>query len=138
LKESLNQEIFLNETSEEEEVEEVDLDDEYDEEKKAATSVLQTAEQLSAQVLRSMTCWGNANKDGSAPQGMIVDGALSLSSLANNQTADTNTWISKEKMSEICPNVTLSDYQVSIVKIAAYELRIDTAHTVDSAFSWLG
>jgi len=117
--------MALDDTSEEEAD---DLGDEYDEGRKAATSILETAEQLSAQVLKAMSGWSAQNdkdssQQGSTPQGIIVDGALSLSSSAAREGRESNTsavpsqnaqnrWISQAVMRKICPKVKLSDYQL--------------------------
>ena len=87
----------------------------YDEEKRAATSVLQTAEELSAQVIRNMKRW-MAEKDssGDAPNGMIVDGALSLATLEtlSSTSEDDHTWISHAEMLKIVPDIKLANYQL--------------------------
>jgi SNF2 family DNA or RNA helicase len=107
--------LLLDETSDEEE----DIGEDYDEGKKAAISVLETAEQLSAQVLGAMTKWtrdddddGNS-KGPAATQGMIVDGALSLSALEMSSNLDNSqVWISQKAMQQIIPDVKLSNYQL--------------------------
>lgn len=104
---------ILEESSEEE-----DQGEDYDGEKEAATSVLHTAEQLSAQVLRTMTSWiGEKDSSGAAPKGMIVNGALSLGSFhgadaASNDDASCHKWISQETMRQACSGVKLSNYQL--------------------------
>jgi hypothetical protein len=105
--------LLLDETSDEEE----DNGEDYDEGKKAATSVLETAEQLSAQVLGAMTNWTSANgndssKGPAATQGMIVDGALSLSAIEMSSNSKSQVWISQDVMQQIIPNVKLSNYQL--------------------------
>jgi hypothetical protein len=101
-------------------------DDDYDEEREAATSVLKTAEQLSAQVVSTMRSWSGSHNSaggdsqgsqGSAVQGIIVDGAVSLGNLvvdkvSRNQNSANHEWISQEEMKQICPDVKLSDYQL--------------------------
>lgn len=77
-----------------------------DKESREARSVLETANALSAQVLATMTNW-SAN----ASAGMIVDGAVALGSVADHNTHD-HDWISQEVMKVVCPEVTLSDYQL--------------------------
>ena len=80
------------------------------EEAQAASSILATADELSAQILKTMAGWSD-----SAADGMIVDGALSLSTLSSNTVSTTtskHTWISAETMREILPNVKLADYQL--------------------------
>ena len=111
---------------------------EYNEDARAAVSVLEAANRLSAQVLAIMTEWacGSGGKkepsdascgvDGiperSIPMGMIVDGALALSGLTQ-QAADTDgdaarqndprrRWISRELLERLCPSVILGDYQL--------------------------
>jgi hypothetical protein len=100
--------LLLDETSDEEE----DNGEDYDEGKKAATSVLETAEQLSALVLGAMTNWmrdddNNNSKGPAATQGMIVDGALSLSTLEMSCNSDSQVWISQNVMQQIIPDVKL-------------------------------
>ena len=120
-------------TSDEDEGDNDETDAYAEDMEKAASSVLDTAETLSAQVLQSMVRWAG-EKDGSgskAHQGMIVDGALAMSSLqaakpdgefdAEAQTKDdalaggnrgSHVWISQKEMNRVCPGVTLSDYQL--------------------------
>jgi hypothetical protein len=121
-KEGEEEVLRLDDTDDDEE--EGDVGDEYiDEEKKAASSVLQTAEQLSAQVVRTMSRWFGAEKasdgsqggDNGTIQGILVDGALSLGKLGDMSSGYNDTdheWISKEEMEKACPDVTLSDYQL--------------------------
>jgi hypothetical protein len=77
---------------------------------RAASSILATANTLSAQVLNTLAGWSKTATDG-----MIVDGALALSSMAhgNESSGPTgHTWISNETMREILPTVELSEYQL--------------------------
>jgi SNF2 family DNA or RNA helicase len=127
-------EPLAEESSEEEESEE-DEEDGYDEEKEAATNVLQTAEALSARVLMTMSQWFSSNGGQDASKGMIIqDGALALgnaaaaaAAAADHSTSSTSTsstststststgskeWISQETMTQILPNVKLSNYQL--------------------------
>ena len=84
-------------------------DDGYvDEEAQAASSILETADELSAQILQTMAGWS-----ATAVDGMIVDGALSLSKLSTTTTtASQHTWISAETMRELLPRVQLAEYQL--------------------------
>ncbi|KAL3922843.1 MAG: hypothetical protein SGILL_001987, partial [Bacillariaceae sp.] len=117
----------LADSSDEDEDEGDQGDDYVDEEKEAAVSVLKTAEELSAQVVSTMSGWFGSDKgsggvdsqgsQGSAIQGIIVDGAVSLGSLAidgsSQQRNGTNhQWISQDEMQKACPDVKLSDYQL--------------------------
>ena len=111
---------MLEDSSDDED--EGDEQDEYvDKDAKAAGSVLATANALSAQVLQTMMQWaaarsGSSEKDDgdAVPLGMIVDGALALSSMdeATSPASDDHSWISQELMRKICPNVTLANYQL--------------------------
>ena len=102
---------LLEDSSDEE-----DPGEEYDEERNAANSVLHTAEQLSAQVLRTMKEWVHSGSEGAdAAAGMIVDGALSLGAVGNTASSNDNAkhqWISQETMKQACSGVTLSNYQL--------------------------
>lgn len=107
-------EQVLEETSEEED-DDIDEGEEYDEERQAATSVLHTAEKLSAHVLETMSVWMTGDDGEAASKGMIVDGALSMGTIAGLSLASKQSrheWISQEKMMEICPHVKLSNYQL--------------------------
>jgi hypothetical protein len=99
-------------------------------EARAARSVLAVANELSTKVLRKMMSWSSQHSDSSSPTqipvGMIVDGALALTSgignsstpakgKSNSKSADTDDshhWISHDQMKEICPNFTLAEYQL--------------------------
>jgi hypothetical protein len=84
-----------------------DEQDEYvDENARAASNILDTANQLSAQVLQTMAQWSN-----SAVSGMIVDGALALTQLHSGHDIRTtdHTWISQNHMQEILPEVVLAE-----------------------------
>lgn len=79
-------------------------EDFVDEEAKAATSVLETANKLSALILKTMAKWSN-----SAVEGMIVDGAISLGEAKGRD----HTWISQESLRDIVPpEIKLADYQL--------------------------
>jgi hypothetical protein len=126
------EEPMFNEMPEEEESSDGEEDecDAYDEEKQTATNVLQTAQQLSARVLQTMSKWMSQDDGAGASQGMIiVDGALSLgnasiggntttesSAVASNRDKESDSspheWISQETMQSILPNVKLSNYQL--------------------------
>jgi SNF2 family DNA or RNA helicase len=113
---------MLEDSSDDDDEDEGDEQDEYvDKDAQAAGSVLATANELSAQVLQTMMRWAAARSrssekdDGDAvPLGMIVDGALALSSMdeAAAPASDDHNWISQELMRKICPNVTLANYQL--------------------------
>lgn len=100
----------------------VDDEDDNDEDALAAKSILETAKELSRRILRTMAGWSHTAMDG-----IIVDGALALSTISNNDnTADPDRkmdskgagktgdheWISNETMVQILPNVKLSEYQL--------------------------
>lgn len=71
---------------------------------KAATSVLDTANKLSALILKTMAKWSN-----SALEGMIVDGAIALGEAKGRD----HTWISPESLKDIVPpEIKLADYQL--------------------------
>ena len=79
-----------------------------DDDARAASSILDTANALSAQVLNTLAGWSKGATDG-----MIVDGALALSTVGGGDAVDTDhTWISEETMKAILPDVTLSEYQL--------------------------
>ena len=113
-----------------------DDDEENDEDALAAKSILETAKELSRRILRTMAGWTHTAMDG-----IIVDGALALSTIANTNTTTGNSdndgvgrddvadrnipstgsgggdtsnheWISNDTMVQILPNVTLSEYQL--------------------------
>lgn len=119
--EPIADESLLAETSDDEPE---DRGDDYDEERQAATSVLHTAESLSAHVLKCMMEWTNHDDSNGkesaaqgAAQGMIVNGALSLGTLGNvdnkvDSSASNNKWISQKEMQQVCPAVKLSNYQL--------------------------
>lgn len=99
-----------DESRSEGEPEDNDDDGYMDENAQAASSILETADELSAQILQTMAGWS-----ASAADGMIVDGALSLSTLSSTTTTTTasqHTWISAETMREILPQVQLAEYQL--------------------------
>ncbi len=150
-----NEVIYKDDFEEEEEQqrieEEEDADDieeveEYrDESEIEASNVLATANSLSARILSVMTQWCQEESshgsrceddirtpDSAIPKGMILGGALSLSSLQINGKdhdfegeekkddregvstigAGDAMWISNETMRKICPNIVLKDYQL--------------------------
>lgn len=84
-----------------------DEEEYFDEDARAASSILATANELSAQVLKTMAGWSKGATDG-----IIVDGALALGSLGNAPADTDHTWITQELMKEILPGVTLADYQL--------------------------
>ncbi|KAL3926939.1 MAG: hypothetical protein SGBAC_013278 [Bacillariaceae sp.] len=125
--------IFKEEDEEEEsdgDMEEDDVHDEgYDEEKQAATNVLQTAEGLSATVLQTMKTWRMSSNTGKADNdsknkneqdahnvGMIIeDGALALGGgvvEGDDCNIKSKEWINKEFMQQVLPQVKLSTYQL--------------------------
>jgi SNF2 family DNA or RNA helicase len=117
----------------------VDDSDEDNDDARAAKSILATANALSRQILRTMASWTHGAIDG-----MIVDGAVALSTILGNQANHNNegcdssydhdddfaiiekrngggrstkenldhSWITKETMEQILPNVKLSEYQL--------------------------
>lgn len=97
---------------------------EYDEDTEVAMSVLKTANSLRAEVLQKMMRWlkrhsalTNENVDESGiPIGMIVDGAMAMSSIGEVDSSisvdSESPWISRETMQEILPNANLADYQL--------------------------
>jgi len=123
-----------------------DQQDEYmecDDSKKQAGSILKKANELSATLLQTMTEWSlnhttKQSNGKKVPCGIIVDGALALSTLGsssdgadgdnsssskniptktipnNNKktTSANNNWISNEVMQQICPQLKLADYQL--------------------------
>ena len=112
----------------------VDDEEEEDQDALAAKSILETAKELSRRILRTMAQWTHTAIDG-----IIVDGALALSTIAaatkhngNHDDDDDTTrddrkmasrsnddnvmggheWISNDVMVQILPNVKLSEYQL--------------------------
>ena len=100
--------------------------EEYNEDAVAAKSILATTNELSLLILRTMASWTH-----SAVDGMIMDGALALSTIAQsddrpldgrkdpfNENSSSSekkadhTWISNDDMLQILPNVRLSEYQL--------------------------
>jgi hypothetical protein len=85
-----------------------------DPEEQQASCILETANDLSKQVLAAMTSW-SGGETGVVPMGMIVDGALTLS-VVNDTNANTaprgHSWISQAHMKKICPLIELADYQL--------------------------
>jgi hypothetical protein len=76
-----------------------------DTEARAAMSVLETANKLSALILQTMAKWSN-----SAVEGMIVDGAIALGEGAQGRD---HTWISAETLKDIVPpDIKLAEYQL--------------------------
>jgi SNF2 family DNA or RNA helicase len=76
-----------------------------DTEARAAMSVLETANKLSALILQTMAKWSN-----SAVEGMIVDGAIALGAGAQGRD---HTWISAETLKDIVPpDIKLAEYQL--------------------------
>jgi hypothetical protein len=100
--------MLLDESSEEDD----DQDDYVDPAAKEATSILEQANSLSAQILETLSRWSSSSSDGTAAtMGLITNGALSLSTMAQNNSKD-HKWISAEVMASICPNITLAEYQL--------------------------
>jgi hypothetical protein len=107
-----NSMVDLLEESSEDEAEE-EQDDYVDPAAREASSVLAKANALSAQILKTLTQWSASVDSTIAPSmGMITDGAVNLSTMGTGHSTKDHTWISKEVMSKICPNVTLADYQL--------------------------
>ncbi len=79
--------------------------------------VLATANSLSSQVLQTMLRWSQHHHSGpttdetsKVPQGLLVDGALSLHSTVGD--SPDPMWISRDLIQTICPLVQLKDYQL--------------------------
>jgi SNF2 family DNA or RNA helicase len=81
-------------------------DDEDKEDAKEARLILKTAKRLSEQVMATLQSWGP-----SAAKGMIIDGALALTT----SEPDQKSWIPSATMQEICPELQLKDYQLIAV-----------------------
>ena len=111
-----------------------EAEDYVDEKELEASNVLDAANNLSARIVLAMMKWfsnknDNLNGDGNdVPKGMIIDGAIALSSV-NMQTKSSGTsqeekkqdsddvqcndrWITKEEMQRVCPKLILKDYQL--------------------------
>lgn len=101
-------------------------DDYVDEKEIEAKNVLDAANKLSAKIVSSMIKWFGDTGD-SNNSGLIVDGAIALSYLQNqneNNHAEEKKedgvaehrkdehWITNEDMMRVCPNITLKDYQL--------------------------
>ncbi|GFH51369.1 SWI/SNF-related matrix-associated actin-dependent regulator of chromatin subfamily A containing DEAD/H box 1 [Chaetoceros tenuissimus] len=101
-------------------------DDYVDEKEIEAKNVLDAANKLSAKIVSSMMRWFGDTGD-SNNSGLIVDGAIALSYLQNqneNNHAEEKKedgmaehkkdedWITNEDMMRVCPNITLKDYQL--------------------------
>jgi SNF2 family DNA or RNA helicase len=116
--EPLVTEEFLNDSSSEEENDDDDevVVEEDSHEHKVATSVLETAASLSAQVLATMNQWARTTTTTDGPEashGLIVnDGAMSLGTISTTSLPPNAQWISQETMQQACPGVTLSKYQL--------------------------
>mmetsp|Transcript_4548 Transcript_4548/g.6555 ORF Transcript_4548/g.6555 Transcript_4548/m.6555 type:complete len:808 (+) Transcript_4548:927-3350(+) len=103
--------------NEESSVGEEDEGEVYDEEKQTATNVLETAQELSAKIIQTMSKWAGQDDGAVASKGMILaDGALSLGNIGSEATESMNQssheWISQEIMQKVLPNVKLSNYQL--------------------------
>lgn len=84
-------------------------------EQRAATEILKTAEQLSAQVFAAMKSWTNEKNSSDSDtvlQGIISDGAVSLGNINAAAISRDHRWVTSEAMIAICPNVKLSEYQL--------------------------
>jgi hypothetical protein len=102
--------MLLDESSEEERDDE--QDDYVDPAAKEATSILEQANSLSAQIIETLSRWSSSSDGNSATMGLITNGALSLSTMAHAQNSKDHKWISAEVMASICPNITLAEYQL--------------------------
>lgn len=104
----------LVDSSEDEQEDQVAYHVEEDQDAKAAGSLLDTANDLSAKVVAAMASWHKKQEsddgDRAVPMGMIVDGALALSSISGS--SGNHRWISHETMKNVCPEVKLADYQL--------------------------
>lgn len=79
---------------------------------KEATIVLEKANALSAQILRTLQEWSKTT-DTTPTIGMLEhDGAISLSSTRECHDTHDHKWISRETMEKIVPNVVLAEYQL--------------------------
>lgn len=115
-----NEPVFKEDDHEESDDDDGDNEDDandegYDEEKEAATNVLQTAEGLSARVLQTMKTWMSSTNDENedAHKGMIIeDGALALGGNVDADATNSKEWISQEYMQKILPQAQLSKYQL--------------------------
>jgi len=114
-------------TDDEEDEEDAVEEMEYfvDEKELEASSVLDAANNLSARIVSEMANWFES---GGASSGLIVDGAIAMSSLkmkeeknslAEEKKEDTNEsksvddkWITSQEMERVCPQLTLKDYQL--------------------------
>ena len=102
--------------------EEDEVDEYVEEAEREAGSVLAVANNLSAEVLRTMAGWCGGDEEGkgeggSVPKGMIVDGALALSAppigaRSGSEGDNGHEWISQDVMRRICPRLKLADYQL--------------------------
>eukprot|EP00554_Chaetoceros_debilis_P002425 CAMPEP_0194085366 /NCGR_PEP_ID=MMETSP0149-20130528/17372_1 /TAXON_ID=122233 /ORGANISM="Chaetoceros debilis, Strain MM31A-1" /LENGTH=1145 /DNA_ID=CAMNT_0038768237 /DNA_START=83 /DNA_END=3520 /DNA_ORIENTATION=+ len=135
-KDDIEQEEDEDEDEDEDNADEIEAYE--DENEQEASNVLESANNLSAHILSAMTKWfqGDSNSNNEVvPKGMILDGALSLSSLQKKKEMnkvdgeekkdDENdgfasgvigendaNWISQETMQQICPQIILKDYQL--------------------------
>lgn len=102
--------VLDEEESEEDQDAEVD---EYQntEDHREAKSVLESANDLSMKVLKTMMKWSQL-EGGDATKGMIVDGALSMFEIVGESKSSGHTWISRKVMETVCPKVKLADYQL--------------------------
>lgn len=122
-------------SSDEEEQEDDDEVVVMDEDEREASNVLAAATKLCNSVMTTMASWASEmgdNEEGAANnsinggkiQGMIVDGALAMTSMRRNIGRSKNdsqhSWISNELMQEVLPNLTLAEYQLIGVNWLAY------------------
>jgi hypothetical protein len=115
----------------EDEDDEIEVCDTVDEEEQTAEKVLAEANALSAKIVQIVSGWcgigrendGDGIKNGFGKRGMnglllAEDGALNLGSCggvgssANGNTDSEASWISKDMMKAIMPNVDLAEYQL--------------------------
>ena len=103
--------MLLEESSSEEERDD-EQDDYVDPAAREATSILEQANSLSRQIMETLSRWSNSSDGNAATMGLIQNGAVSLSTTEHVQNSKDHQWISAEVMASICPNITLSEYQL--------------------------
>ena len=134
-----------DEEDEEDAVEEMDYY--VDEKELEASSVLDAANNLSARIISAMGNWFE-DGSGSANSGLIVDGAIALSSLkkkeekysrseekkedSNECSGEDNKWITSQEMERVCPQLILKDYQLigvnwmALLNRSTFEMKSDS------------
>ena len=134
----------LDDTDDDEDGEETLHQDEFkvgDEDEREASSVLDAANNLSAFIVQVLQNWCHEEGGDQVTQGVIIDGALSLSTICprnsvkeeekkmevNVMGGTDSKWITQEEMRTVCPALKLSDYQLIGVNWMAllHRLRFD-------------